>query len=366
MNYVAEYVSVSHPDRLCDFIVNAIAKKVLEKDIDAFVQLEASIFEDKFFISGRIAYSLDYKGKFDNKFEMNDYIKSLFSEAGYCNKELILPFYKDVKIFNYINLERLDEKEEVCLSNDQCIACGYAIKNAKTDYVDMAHYIVNEIGEAIESELHYKISYLNRHFKLIVRMNDNDGNYHFDNITLIIGSNKNCLEEIYFKIKDVIYNCIKVKLPNETTLLNIDSSILDITILDNIKDSGPYGDNGQTGRKLVIDYYGPDVPIGGGALYGKGVNHVDVKAAIQARLYALYLVKEYDFKKVFTRISYTSNKLLPDQVEAYSIDRFGAKLKINVKMPDNITNITNTKLYDHYIETISATKSFMKQINNYK
>ena len=33
---------------------------------------------------------------------------------------------------------------------------------------------------------------------------------------------------------------------------------------------GSDGDNGQTGRKLVMDYYGPRVPIGGGALYGKG------------------------------------------------------------------------------------------------
>ncbi len=33
---------------------------------------------------------------------------------------------------------------------------------------------------------------------------------------------------------------------------------------------GSDGDNGQTGRKLVMDYYGPRVPIGGGALYGQG------------------------------------------------------------------------------------------------
>ena len=32
---------------------------------------------------------------------------------------------------------------------------------------------------------------------------------------------------------------------------------------------GSDGDNGQTGRKLVMDYYGPRVPIGGGALSGK-------------------------------------------------------------------------------------------------
>jgi len=31
-------------------------------------------------------------------------------------------------------------------------------------------------------------------------------------------------------------------------------------------DAGSTKDNGQTGRKLVMDYYGPRVPIGGGAI----------------------------------------------------------------------------------------------------
>jgi S-adenosylmethionine synthetase len=31
-------------------------------------------------------------------------------------------------------------------------------------------------------------------------------------------------------------------------------------------EAGSDGDNGQTGRKLVMDFYGPRVPIGGGAL----------------------------------------------------------------------------------------------------
>ena len=34
-------------------------------------------------------------------------------------------------------------------------------------------------------------------------------------------------------------------------------------------DGGPMNDNGQTGRKLVMDFYGPHVAIGGGALSGK-------------------------------------------------------------------------------------------------
>ena len=32
---------------------------------------------------------------------------------------------------------------------------------------------------------------------------------------------------------------------------------------------GPEGDNGLSGKKLVVDHYGPSVPIGGGAVAGK-------------------------------------------------------------------------------------------------
>jgi S-adenosylmethionine synthetase len=40
-----------------------------------------------------------------------------------------------------------------------------------------------------------------------------------------------------------------------------------------------HGDNGQTERKLAVDYYGPMVPIGGGALSGKDLAHIDRAAA---------------------------------------------------------------------------------------
>ena len=49
-------------------------------------------------------------------------------------------------------------------------------------------------------------------------------------------------------------------------------------------DGGSVDDNGQTiGRKLVMDYYGTWVPIGGGAIYGKHRQHADRWATRQMR-----------------------------------------------------------------------------------
>jgi S-adenosylmethionine synthetase len=54
---------------------------------------------------------------------------------------------------------------------------------------------------------------------------------------------------------------------------------------------GSDGDNGQTGRKLVVDYYGPRVAIGGGALSGKDLSHIDRAGAYAARHAALHAVQ---------------------------------------------------------------------------
>ena len=46
---------------------------------------------------------------------------------------------------------------------------------------------------------------------------------------------------------------------------------------------GPEGDNGLSGKKLVVDAYGPRVPIGGGAWSGKDFFKADRAGGIHAR-----------------------------------------------------------------------------------
>jgi len=50
-------------------------------------------------------------------------------------------------------------------------------------------------------------------------------------------------------------------------------------------------DNGQTGRKLAMDYYGPRVGQGGGALSGKHLSHIDRIGAHTARAAAVAAVR---------------------------------------------------------------------------
>jgi S-adenosylmethionine synthetase len=54
---------------------------------------------------------------------------------------------------------------------------------------------------------------------------------------------------------------------------------------------GPEGDNGLSGKKLVMDAYGPRVPIGGGAWSGKDFFKADRAGGMHARRLAKLIVQ---------------------------------------------------------------------------
>lgn len=63
-------------------------------------------------------------------------------------------------------------------------------------------------------------------------------------------------------------------------------------------------DAGLTGRKLIVDNYGPRVPIGGGAFSGKDPSKVDRSAAYAARKVAVDHLKREGAHEVFVYLAY--------------------------------------------------------------
>ncbi len=73
-------------------------------------------------------------------------------------------------------------------------------------------------------------------------------------------------------------------------------------------------DTGLTGRKIVIDSYGPRVPVGGGCFSGKDATKVDRSGAYMARKIAIdYLKKNPGTHEVFCYLSYAIGKKQPTQ-----------------------------------------------------
>ena len=84
-------------------------------------------------------------------------------------------------------------------------------------------------------------------------------------------------------------------------------------------------DTGLTGRKLIVDNYGPRIPIGGGAFSGKDPSKVDRSAAYMARKVAVDYLKKYNAKEVFCHLAYSIG--VADPVMAV-VDIDGRKEKV--------------------------------------
>jgi S-adenosylmethionine synthetase len=81
--------------------------------------------------------------------------------------------------------------------------------------------------------------------------------------------------------------------------------------------SGFDADSGLSGRKIVIDNYGPRVPVGGGSFSGKDATKVDRSAAYKARQVAVRLLKERDAHEVLVRVAYAIGEVYPIEVSAH-------------------------------------------------
>ena len=116
----------------------------------------------------------------------------------------------------------------------------------------------------------------------------------------------------------------------------------DIQLLVNpngpLVNGGSDGDNGQTGRKLVMDYYGPRIPLGGGALCGKDLSHIDRAAAYAAREAAVKAVQS-GARECRVTLAYAPNLDLPLEVD-YLMEGRGVKQDLDFFRHDH--------MYDRY------------------
>lgn len=76
-------------------------------------------------------------------------------------------------------------------------------------------------------------------------------------------------------------------------------------------------DAGLTGRKIVVDAYGPRVPVGGGAFSGKDHTKVDRSGAYMARKIAVDILKSRNANEVMVQLAYAIGKR--DPVKAIAV-----------------------------------------------
>ena len=301
MIVTAEYVSPGHPDRLCDAIVNNIVNYVVKKDKDALCGLECAVHTNKVFVDGRIA-----AGKTRvviNEEKIKETVRQVYKDAGYGWEtyndkaggyiKIWHPFPEELEIILDVCIEKLskDERDLRKYSDDQNVVNGYAINSPETDCLPLEHYVALKLGQSMTSRFHEH----GPDFKVLVQLDKNRDKYTWHRLTLSIQHSRN-------KHFASLYSDMMWRVNYELGRLFKNTKLDSLSKVDNDKfylngagdfvQGGPEGDNGLSGKKLCIDFYGPSIPIGGGAIYGKDPHKIDVCGAFRARELALKLVKE--------------------------------------------------------------------------
>ena len=170
--------------------------------------------------------------------------------------------------------------------NDQTVVVGWAGYDLKTAYLPPEHYLAHAFREGlIDACRSGALTGQGPDGKLLVRMRDEGDHWSVEHVLVTIQQTASTAA------MDIAAATIGVLRHTYSRLRDHDrrwrSDWRDVAVMVNpngpLVEAGSDGDNGQTGRKLVMDFYGLRVPIGGGALSGKHLTHIDRIGAYAAR-----------------------------------------------------------------------------------
>lgn len=287
----AEAVLDGHPDKFYDIIADRIVQLAMDQDPVACVQVEVGVWSDQIWLSGAIVTGQELD------LDTAQLIHEIGIEIGYTRD-------------NHIDALRYRVSDHVCRIQsdpvdyanhyaDQCIAIGWAGYDEKTRFLPPEQFLVHCFREALADAVRpgsgHPLSGEGPDGKLLVRLRENFGGKEWclEHALVTLQQRPETslgdLDEMVLQLLGEVYEKVARKdrrwvtpFDRVETLVNPNGPFLE---------GGSNSDNGQTGRKLVMDYYGPRVPIGGGALSGKSLRHIDRLASYASRQLAAEAVR---------------------------------------------------------------------------
>ena len=296
----AESVSPKHPDKLCDQISDAILDAYLTKDPDARVAAEACGGHGVVFVTGEITSTANV--------DVPAIVKRIAGD--------------DVEIHTKIVKQSPEIAQGVDTggAGDQGIMIGYAC---------------DETPEMLPREV-----------VLARRLNQFIFDKHpYDGKTQITIAPDGSIDSIVASFQNVPKDELE-KLVNDFIKDNDLEGKLELHInpAGDWNQGGFDADTGLTGRKLIVDNYGPRIAIGGGCYSGKDPSKVDRSAAYMARKIAVDYLRARKAKEVLVRLAYAigySEPLektviidgKPEEIDGYDLTPNGIIKFLDLKRP---------------------------------
>ena len=236
----AESVSPKHPDKLCDQISDAILDAYLKADKDARVAAETCGGHGVVFVTGEITSKA-------SDIDIPAIVKRITGE--------------DMEIHTKI----VKQSPEIAAGVDTGGAGDQGI---------MIGYACNETPEMLPREV-----ILSRRLNQFIF-----DKYPYDGKTQVTIAPDDSIDSVVASFqnvpKDVLEELVHEFIANEKLEGKLE---LHINPAGDWNQGGFEADTGLTGRKLIVDNYGPRIAIGGGCYSGKDPSKVDRSAAYMAR-----------------------------------------------------------------------------------
>ncbi|MCA9334617.1 methionine adenosyltransferase domain-containing protein [Candidatus Saccharibacteria bacterium] len=303
-NYrTAESVSPKHPDKICDQISDALLDAHLQQDPDARVAIDVAGGHGTVFVTGEVT-----------------------SKATSINvSEIVRRIAGDVEVIEHIFAQSHEIAQGVDIggAGDQGIMVGYATSET-VELLPLEVVLARRLNQSLYERWPYD-------GKTQVTLEDNE-------VVSVVASFQNAP-------KNDLLEHITSWLTHEPL-----ANQKHITTEIHANPAGDWNiggfdaDAGLTGRKLVVDNYGPRIPIGGGAFSGKDPSKVDRSAAYAARKVAIDYLKKEKAKEVFVYVAYAIGHDQPleatvvvdgkeKRVEGYDLSPNGIIQLLELKRP---------------------------------
>lgn len=263
----AEFVSPKHPDKICDYIADNILDAYLKDDKNSRVAVEVMGGHKLITVNGEVTSRV--------RPDLEKIVKKIVGG--------------DFRIIINLSVQSPEIAHSVDAggAGDQGIMKGYA--TSQTASMMPREY---DLARDLCMKIYKKYPYDG---KVQVTL-END-----PSTSLGVG-----------KVKTVVASFQHTK--NSELLALVQSTIKSREYLINPAGEWAQGgfdaDTGLSGRKLVVDNYGPEIPIGGGSFSGKDSTKVDRSGAYMARKIAVDLVKK-GAQEAFVKLAYAIGKAEP-------------------------------------------------------
>lgn len=280
-----EFVSPKHPDKICDFIADSILDAFLAKDPESRVAIEVMGGHKAITISGEVSSHADI---------------DMSSVAA----AVVGPEYK-INVYATAQSPYIARGVDTGGAGDQGIMIGHAVSDTP-EFMPREYVLARSLCSAIYEKYPYD-------GKVQVTL---DG----ENVLCVVASFQNTKTQ---ELEDFVRQRVKA----EKYLINPagEWSV-----------GGFDADSGLSGRKLIIDNYGPEYQIGGGSFSGKDYTKVDRSGAYMARKIAIDYLKKRGAKHVQTKLAYAigvaqpvmSQVIIdgaPEQIAGYDLSPAGIK-----------------------------------------